>query len=255
MVMETIQSSADFDRRQVLNRSIWERKKSIQLIYQDFHRHLFSHMPSTGRILDVGGGTAHVKSFRPDVVTMDILPFAGIDFVADAQDMPFSDASFSGIVMLDVLHHIERPLEFLREAARVLKAGGRLAMLEPSMTPVARWFYDHVHQEPVDLKADAFAPVVPDPNRDPYDANAALPHLLFAKHDARKRVEQIIPALRIQSVTWHSMLAYPLSGGFKRWTLIPEMLVKPVLRFEEMAPTWLRKLLAFRMMIILERVE
>jgi SAM-dependent methyltransferase len=169
----------DLDNRQVFDRTMWERKKSVRLLYQDFHRQLFSLVPD-GRVLDVGGGTAHVKSTRPDVLTMDILRFPGIDVVSDAQKMPFQDETFSGVVMLDVLHHIERPLEFLQEAARILKPGGRLAMLEPSMTPVAGWFYDHVHEEPVDLKADAFAPVIHNPNRDPFDANIALPHLLFA---------------------------------------------------------------------------
>lgn len=245
--------SVEFDQRQIFDRAMWERKKSVRLLYQDFHRQLFSHVPPTGRVLDVGGGTAHVKSFRPDVVSVDVLRFPGIDVVADAQRMPFEDCSFTGVIMLDVLHHIERPIEFLLEAARILKPGGTLAMLEPSMTPVAGWFYDHVHEEPVDMKADVFAPVTPDPNRDPFDANIAIPHLLFANRSTQKRVEQIIPAFRVHRVEWSSLFAYPMSGGFQRWSLIPAALVSPMLALEARLPLWVKKLFGFRMMVVLEK--
>ena len=156
--------------------------------------------------------------------------------------------------MLDVLHHLERPVEFLKEASRVLKPGGRLAMIEPAMTAVARKFYVHFHDEPVDMNADPFAPVAIDPDRDPFDANQAIPTLLFATPAARRRVEHEIPALRVQSVRWLSLLAYPMSGGFQNWSLISGALVPAMLAFEEKVPEMLRKRIAFRMMVVLERV-
>jgi hypothetical protein len=33
--------------------------------------------------------------------------------------LPFLNEVFTGVVMLDVLHHVERPIEFLTEASRV----------------------------------------------------------------------------------------------------------------------------------------
>ena len=75
-----------------------------------------------------------VKDPRLDVITSDILSFPGIDVVADAHRLPFADQSFAGVVMLDVVHHLERPIEFLKGASRVLKPGGRLAMIEPATT-------------------------------------------------------------------------------------------------------------------------
>jgi SAM-dependent methyltransferase len=207
-----------------------------------------------GRVLDIGSGTAHIKDFRPDVVSTDILPFPGIDVVADAHCLPFPNGCFSGVVMLDVLHHLERPIEFLKEASRVLKPGGRLVMIEPAMTIVARRFYDRFHIEPVNMEVDPFADVTTNPDRDPFDANQAIPTLLFSSLAARKRVETVLPTLRVRSVKWLSLFAYPMSGGFQRWSLISAALVRPMLAFEEKVPEAIRRRIAFRMLIVVERL-
>jgi SAM-dependent methyltransferase len=242
------------DQRQVIHRAQWEKKKAVRLLYRDFHRQLLESCPE-GRVLDIGGGTAHIKESRPDVVSADILSFPGIDVVADAHRLPFRNEFFAGVVVLDVLHHLERPIEFLKEVARVLKPGGRLAMIEPAMTTVARVFYDRFHEEPVDMNADPFAPVAINPGRDPFDANQAIPSLLFATAPARRRVELTIPSLRVRSVEWQSLFAYPMSGGFQDWSLIPAAFVGPMLTLEKRMPGPVRKHLAFRMMVVLERVQ
>ena len=241
------------DQRQIAHRGVWEQKETIRLLYRDFHRRLLDSCPA-GRVLDIGGGTAHIKDVRPDIVSTDILLFPGIDVVADAHQLPFPDESFMGVVMLDVLHHLERPIEFLEEASRVLKPGGRLAMIEPAMTTLARRFYDYFHAEPVDMDADPFADVAINPDRDPFDANQAIPTLLFATSAACRRVEEVIPSLRVRSVKWLSLFAYPMSGGFQSWSLMPAALVGPLLAFEEKVPEAVRRQIAFRMMVVLERL-
>ena len=242
------------DQRQIAHRGVWEQKETIRLLYRDFHRRLLDSCPA-GRVLDIGGGTAHIKDVRPDIVSTDILLFPGIDVVADAHRLPFPDESFMGVVMLDVLHHLERPIEFLEEASRVLKPGGRLAMIEPAMTTLARRFYDYFHAEPVDMDADPFADVAINPDRDPFDANQAIPTLLFATSAACRRVEEVIPSLRVRSVKWLSLFAYPMSGGFQSWSMMPAALVRPLLAFEEKVPEAVRRQIAFfRMMVVLERL-
>jgi SAM-dependent methyltransferase len=246
-------SAAGLDQRQIIHRELWEKKKALRILYQDYHRQLFESCPE-GAVLDIGGGTAHIKESRSDVISADILPFPGIDVVADAHRLPFRNEFFAGVVMLDVLHHLERPIEFLEEAARVLKPGGRLAMIEPAMTTLARRFYDRFHEEPVDMKADPFAPVTINPDRDPFDSNQAVPTLLFATGPARRLVERTIPSLRVRKVEWHSLFAYPMSGGFQKWSLLPAALAGPMLAIEKKMPDIVRKHLAFRMMVVLERL-
>jgi SAM-dependent methyltransferase len=248
-----VERATNLNQRQLVHFGQWEKKESIRLLYQDFHRRLLKCCPE-GDILDIGGGTAHIKTFRADVVSVDILPFPGIDVVTDAHQLPFPDAAFAGVVLLDVLHHLERPIDFLSEASRVLKPGGRLAMIEPAMTTLARHFYHHFHEEPVDMEVDPFAPVSKNPNRDPFDANQAIPSLLFTAPSARRRLQEVVPALRVQSVKWLSLFAYPMSGGFREWSLMPARLVKPILAVEAKMPSIICKHLGFRMMVVMERL-
>lgn len=244
---------AGLNQRQVLHRSVWQRKPALRLLYGDFHRQLLENCVD-GPVLDLGSGTAHVKEVRSDVISADILAFPGIDVVADAHQLPFSNGSFANIVMLDVLHHLERPIEFFREASRVLRPGGRLSLLEPAMTPGARQFYSRFHEEPVDMKADPFTAGSIKPDRDPFDANQAIPTLLFSTTQSRRRFEETIPSLRVRSVDWQSLIAYPLSGGFQEWSLLPAAWVDTLLAIERRIPTAVRKRLAFRMRIVLENL-
>jgi SAM-dependent methyltransferase len=245
---------AHLNKNQTLHRSVWQRKETLRLLYYDYHQRLMAACPE-GRLLDIGGGTAHLKELRKDVISIDVLRFPGIDVVADAHRLPFRDSIFAGAVMLDVLHHLERPIEFLEEASRILQPGGRLAMIEPAMTPLARHFYTHFHEESVGMGVDPFQPVAINPNRNPFDSNQAIPTLMFARQTARARVEQCVPGLRVCSVDWLSLFAYPLSGGFQPWTLMPAKLTRPVVALEDSLPRIIRRQIAFRMMIVMERIS
>ncbi len=50
---------------------------------------------------------------------------------ASAEALPFAVASFDGAVMLNALHHVPAPGRALAEAARILRKGGRLVVVEP----------------------------------------------------------------------------------------------------------------------------
>ena len=235
-------------------RRIWDAKPTLRAVYADFHKRLEAACPP-GPLLDIGGGSAHFKDYRPDVISLDILPFHGIDVVADAHNLPFPDGYFSGIVLLDVLHHLQRPVAFLREAVRVLRPGGRLAMVEPGMSAISRQFYDRFHQEPVDMRADPFAEHELQSGNDPWDSNQAIPTLMFGRSTGRDRLQEMVPQLRVVRTSWLSLFAYPLSGGFKRWCLVPEALARPLIAAEEGLLPILGPILAFRHFIVLERLD
>lgn len=53
---------------------------------------------------------------------------------------------------------------------------------------------------------------------------------------------------------WISLFVYPLSGGFKALSLIPDCLVEPLLKVERKMERCLGWLSGFRLMVILARL-
>ena len=241
------------DPRLLAHRSAWQRKSAVRKIYDDYHSQLLSECVP-GVILDVGSGSGHFRERAENIVAIDLLATPWLNVVADAQSLPFSDGCFSNIVMLDVLHHIERPNAFFLEVARTLKKGGRLAMIEPTITPLSWLVYKFLHPEPVIFGVDPLAEVKAKPGRDAFDANQAIPNLLFSRERDRQRFTEVFPELRVVEFRRLSLFAYPLSGGFKSWRLIPGAAVPAVLALERALMPLFGRWLAFRMFVVVERV-
>src|SRR5436309_3192538 len=232
------------------HRSIWERKPVLRLVYDDFYDRIAAAC-KPGLTIELGGGIGNLKRRLTEVVATDIQYAPWLDCVADAQRLPFADACAANIVMVDVLHHLQFPVLFFREAARVLRPGGRVLMVEPAITWGSSLFYRLFHHEPVRSCADVLSHGAPDSGRDPYESNQAIPTLLATRD--RERFHRLFPALRIASVQWFSFAAYPLSGGFQAWSLIGEGAARRLLRIERALEPMLGRLAGFRMLLIMEK--
>lgn len=232
------------------HRRLWQAKPALRAIYADAYRRMAA-AAAPGRSLEIGGGIGNLKDFLPDTVSVDIQFAPWLDAVADAHSLPFGDRRFENVVLFDVLHHLQWPGRFLAEAARVLTPGGRLLMIEPAITPLSYPFYRWLHHEPVDMAAD---PVDPWPagmvKADPYGSNQAIPTLLFGRH--RQRLHAAAPQFRIRDIAYFGFAAYPLSGGFRPWSAVPEALVGPLLAFERRLEPLLGRLCGFRLFAALE---
>lgn len=232
------------------HRQRWQSKPVIREIYHHYYRRIAAAC-APGPTLELGGGAGHSRDFISDLISVDIVPAPWLDAACDAQCMPFHDASFSNIVLLDVLHHIPRPLLFLCEAARVLRPGGHLIILDPAITPLSWLFYHFFHQEPVDLSVDPLDEETATSKDDPFDSNQAIASLLFGRH--RRRLEKSVNQFEIVALRRFSFFAYPLSGGFKAWSLLPVAAVRPLLKIEDKLEPLLGPLMAFRLLAVLER--
>jgi SAM-dependent methyltransferase len=228
----------------------WERKPALRAVYDDFYDRI-ARACVAGRTLEIGGGIGNLKKRLPNILSTDVQFARWVDCVADAQRLPFDRDTIDNIVMVDVLHHIEFPTAFFTEAERVLRAGGRAIMVEPAITWGSSLFYRILHPEPVRTSADSLLEGVPDPSRDPYDSNQAIPTLIATRD--RDRFHARFPGLRIHRVTWFSLATYPLTGGFKPWTLMSAALASRLLKFERAIEPMAGRLLAFRMLLVIEK--
>jgi hypothetical protein len=231
-------------------REVWNRKPVLRAIYRDFFDRIAAACVA-GPTLEIGSGISHLSDRLPDLIASDIQFSPGLDLVADAQRLPFLDSSLGNIVMLDVLHHIEFPLLFLRRAAICLRHGGRIIMIEPAITWGSSLFYRLLHPEPVDMSADPLRTGDPNPGRAPYDANQSIPTLIATRQ--RTRFHALVPELHIAKVQWFSFAVYPLSGGFKPWSLLPSKWAKSLLQLERKFEKRLGSTFGFRMMLVMEK--
>jgi ubiquinone/menaquinone biosynthesis C-methylase UbiE len=66
----------------------------------------------------------------------------GIGFVAgDIERLPFSDASFDGVLLSGVVHHFPDPTRCAAEVFRVLHPGGRFMAFDPNRLNPFMWLY------------------------------------------------------------------------------------------------------------------
>ena len=230
------------------HQAVWSRKPVLRLLYEDWYRQIRECL-APGSTLELGSGSSHFRDTVADTVRTDVVPFPGLDAVVDAQSLPFSRGAFNNIVLFDVLHHVENPVVFFEEAARVLINGGRVVLMEPFISWMSWPIYHFLHPEEVDLKCDPLALNEPSPNRSPFDGNQAIPTLMFRSN--REAFEKRFPEFRICRQEYMSFLVYPLSGGYDHPSLIPGFAAKWFLRFERVLKP-LGPWMAFRMLVVLE---
>jgi SAM-dependent methyltransferase len=220
-------------RRQSLS-----RKPFLQAVYLSWYRRILPVLPPGGsrRVLELGSGAGFLEKALPGVITSDVLLLPDVDLIARGEALPFASGSLDGIILVDVFHHIPMPRRFLSEAARGLRTGGVLAMIEPWRTPWSSFIYRFFHPEPFDPGARNWE----FPSTGPLSgANGALPWIVFERD--RAIFEREFPGLRVASVQLHTPFLYLLSGGFSLPALVPnfsfrfwqsvEESIRPAVRF------------------------
>jgi SAM-dependent methyltransferase len=229
----------------------WRRRPLLRSLYREWFLLVRSRLSAVpGPTVELGSGIGALAEVIADVVTTDVEPTPWASRVVDAERLPFETASVSNIVLVDVFHHLARPSSFLDEAARTLRPGGRVVMVEPYCSPLSTFAYRHFHHEDVDLDVTGLddAPELAD---SPLAGNSALPTLVFFRCSTSFAARW--PELRVVERQRFALFLYPLSGGFSRSQLVPAALFRPLAAAERALQRPLGRLAAFRCLVVLER--
>lgn len=158
---------------------------SEQARLRDLNRHTNTgfiqvlDVPAGGRVLEIGSGLGMLAAAVADaapgasVVGVEIAPaqiaaavrHAAVRYVrADALALPCADETFDLVYARFVLEHVPDPARLLQEARRVLRRGGRMAVMENDISlvrfdppcPVFARVWDAFARLQIDLGGDPF---------------------------------------------------------------------------------------------------
>jgi SAM-dependent methyltransferase len=122
------------------------------------------------------------------------------DVFADAARLPFCESAAHSVLLMDVLEHLRSPEAAIKEAARILKTGGRLILQVPFMYPVhdapndyQRWTRDGLHQL---MTQNGFKVAEFTSRGHPIETSAAMASMALAKSGlnalTRRRIELVL---------------------------------------------------------------
>lgn len=109
-------------------RKVWRRKPALRAIYVHGYARCVGALAKHRPTVEVDCGSGNFKAFYPELIATDVLIGTGADLVADAMVLPLGRDKAGNIVAFDVIHHLQRPLSFLRQAIAALKPGGHLVL-------------------------------------------------------------------------------------------------------------------------------
>lgn len=213
--------------------SLIRTKSFLRRFYLDVYsryQRFITKLPPGGALLEIGSGGGFAKDVISDLISSDLEPYCGIDMQLNATAIPFERGSIRAILMLNCFHHICDVAQFLKECSRCVKPGGGVLIVDPHVGWISTIILKYFHHENFDPFATEWQFSSKDPRN---DANGALAWIVFRRD--LELFTALFPDLEMVSYRPHSPLSYWVSGGLKRWRLMPGKLYKPFSKFEDLA--------------------
>jgi SAM-dependent methyltransferase len=238
------------------HRQVWSKNAALRVLYRHWYGEIRAALGDAfpGNVVELGSGPGFSKELLPGIRTSDVVAADWHDDEIDAtRPWPFDDGTLDGIVLFDVLHHLAEPRMLFREVSRTLRPGGRFVLMEPYVSPCSDPIYRFLHdeREGFDRSVRPFA-MATSGEKDPFLGNQAVPGLIFGRDAAQFRHEH--PSLRVVGRRLYPGFSYLASGGFNRPCLLPLRLWRGLFWLDRHMPRPILPLVAFRMLVALERL-
>ena len=230
---------------------------ACRIYYSWLYSQFSSRMRLTGRFLEIGAGAGISRVFLSEhnVIRTDYLPWENSEVLGgiDAQDLPFQNCEFDGVIGMDMIHHVTDPAKLLEEAERVTKPGGSMIFIEPYVSLVSYPIYKFFHPERVtlpfgfDSKKHWVSQVAS-------DGDQSVAQRLFCTRSGRKYITGRFGEQLKVEVDFLSPTAFYLTGGLNNPTNMPAKIIELFIKLDERVPRALRRLTASRMLVRIEKL-
>jgi len=232
------------------NLEYWQKKKILQKVYADFYQKILGEVNQKlpGKIVEIGSGIGNLKMVLPECICTDVFENPWIDQVENAYQLSFEAQTVSHLILFDVWHHLEYPVQVLQEFRRVLIPGGRVIIFEPCISLLGGMVYGWFHQEPVAWYVPIEKGKASDIHALGYYAAQGNATRIFYK----SKYKDIYSGFSIRTRRRWSALTYVLSGGYSGRQLYPGT-IYPLLKKAESAFDKLPLLFATRLLVVLEK--
>ena len=237
------------------NRAALSNNVNLLYWYEQLYRDQFSIFVDSKRlaILEIGSGVSPLQRFYPNAFTSDVMELDYVEYVFDAHQIDqlheVGNETLDVITLTNVLHHLEKPLEFLRHAVVKLKPGGRIIATEPYFSILSTWIFKYLHHEAVNLAITQ--PRLRDVQGPVTSANIALPWLIFFRRPQWRN--EVLRDYDIESVRFFTSLAYMVTGGISRRIPMPHLLYRGLFQVDLFFSRLARPLCASFFTVILKR--
>ena len=239
----------DDPRTTALRLAIIQGKPFLRQLYCEWYAEICDALPSgEGPVLELGSGAGFLGESIPGLITSDVFRIPNLSVVLDGRALPFRKASLRGITMTEVFHHIPDVETFLAEATRCVRPGGVMVMIEPWVTPWARFIWGRLHHEP--FLPDAEEWTIP-PSGPLSGANGALPWIVFERD--RELFQERFPEWEISMIRKNLPLRYLLSGGVSMRSLMPGWSFSAWRTFENLFGGWMDRVGTFATIVLKKR--
>lgn len=129
---------------------------------KEFVQHCAVTLPTMEPVYEFGSrqmpgqeGYADVRGYFPDKIYVgaDYIDGVGVDVVLDLQNIQLPSESVGTIICMEVLEHVERPFDAMKEIYRILKPGGLVIISSPMKLRIHGSPYDYWRFTPEGFKS------------------------------------------------------------------------------------------------------
>jgi SAM-dependent methyltransferase len=218
----TVGKDLDSPQTTQLRKQIIKEKKFLNRIYLEWYSFLLDasrERTASGLLLEIGSGAGFLNEISSEVISSDLFPVEGLKVILDATALPFANKSLKGILMVNVLHHIDDADSFFQEAQRCVKPNGLVAMIEPWLTIWSKLVYRYLHHEPIDDTVTEWVIPTDGPLS---GANSAMPWIIFERD--KLIFSKKYPLLMRKDIKVMMPIKYLVAGGISLRSMTPNFL-------------------------------